>query len=178
MDLEELITVTKQVKEDFCLRERGPADVLSVIRVEIAGDTRALMIPVLGEDDPLENLKSALGVLLEHFRNTKQALQFERIAYVCEGYVQMLSSYPNNYKRGHLEELYKNDPTSDVNQCLMINLFNWDCSSEMAIVKYGYDDFGKPVFEQEEVDKSAAATSVLKVMQSFRAYCKFKQEDV
>lgn len=177
MDLHELIEITKQVKQDFCLRAEGPSDVLPIIRVEVAADQRPIMIPVTGDSEPMGNLKIALSMLLDHFKTTNQVLQFERIAFVSEGYVRTMAEYPNSYKPGNLEEEYKNDPTSDIVQCLMINLFNWDCSSETAIIQYGYDDYGKPVFGQEDIQKGSVGR-VVEIMKSFRAYCKFLQEKV
>jgi hypothetical protein len=174
MNIQELIDAVKRMKEECCLREKGPCDVSSLIHVEV-GEQRPVLIPVVGVNDPMESLQTTLGVLLSYFKSTNKGYKFDQIAYISEGYFRVTSELPQNYKRGEMENEYNNDPTSDICQCLMINIFRWDCSSEMAVIKYGYDDYGKPLFESYDTNRIAAG-NVLDIMRKFRAFCKFQED--
>ena len=175
MLLENVVQATKQLKQDICNDQNGPADIQAVMKIDFPNES-PLIVPVVGKKEPMENLKDALSLVLAFRKDNHQSYEFESIVFVTEGFMTVCQEIPVEYQKGQLQEEYATNPASDVVQCVLIHLFNWDCSSEMAILKYYYNDYGKPVFEQEEILGQKAAGNVITILQSFRAFCKFSQE--
>lgn len=173
MILNEAILAAKDCKVTACEEAEGPQDILPIIKVDVKNQP-SYIIPLIDEKQFDKSLQSALSRWFKCRKSGNQTLKFDSITVITEGFSKKTSD-PTNIKRGELQADYNANPMSDVNQCIMINTFHWDCSTELAIITYGYDDFGKVEFHSENTYPHCDG-NIVNVLQSFRAYCMFIDE--
>lgn len=173
MNMEEEIQALKTLKLDRCRQENGPTDVMPTIKVAI-GDIM-VVIPVVGDDTPAENVKKALGGLLAFMKENQNNFKWDSMSYCTEAFVRKTPEI-KNYRRGELEEEYKTNPESDVTQCIILSVFKWEGNDELAVIEYGYNDFGMPEFSQFTIGNDAMGGEVVNVFKKFAMYCRYLED--
>lgn len=174
MNLQEEVDCLRNLKVERCRENKGPADVLPMIKAVI-GEV-VVAIPVIGDNEPRINVRDALGGLLGFMKTLpKPSMKWDSISFCTEAYMRKTPDL-ENYNRGELQEEFQNDPESDVGQCIILTVINWDGSDSMAIIEYGYDDYGMPEFTESVFNEGTMGGEIVKVLKSFAMFCRFHED--
>ncbi len=170
--------IGKLRKQEVCNEEKGIADMRSFVVFQV-GEVYSCA-ESNKEGHPFEALPELLNdAYNEGFR------EFDTVSFVLDSYYKRSmvldpeSQTPHGYKKGDFAKDFKNNPKSDVAECIAVITYHYLGGSAGNVVEYKYDDHGKPVFVEIEGDTSALFKSEVCdfVFTKFIEFCHSRSQD-
>jgi hypothetical protein len=161
----------KDYKTELCVEGGGPADGAPFI---LGADYKGtpFLIPDTLDGHPTDNLPIILNAILKGLEEKNGTMRWDWLAYVVEGYANGgENDLPEDWERGSLERDFKNNPSSQVKEGIIITAYTWEGESACRTMLYHYGDDGLPVWE-EPVDADEAPDGLVPfIFNTFRTFC-------
>lgn len=139
-----------KMKSSVCESNKGPQDLAPMLHfkyshlkgycgVVLAGGHPLQTIPVAWEHIIRDGLPEFVMVMTEAYASTHQK-----------------NEPPQNYRKGQMEEDFKNNPCSDVMEIINVHGINIKTGEQYSgMVAFHYDDNGQPVFDEPDYNECA-----------------------
>ena len=166
--IDKVVETAKEMKFSLCEQEKGPADGEPII-VGVAKGGEPFVMPDTLDGHPTDNLPLLLMYLANTLREKNGTMEWEWLAYIVEGYLNETHK-DDDFERGVLERDFKTNPSSEVKETIIANLYMWNGENKVQSVVYSYGDDGLPVWG-EPVDADETEGLVPSIFKAFRTFC-------
>jgi hypothetical protein len=177
--IDKIVQTAKDWKLQLCEENKGPADVDPII-FGVAKGGEPFIMPDTLDDHPTVNLPTLLMYLAQTLRGKHGTMEWEWLAYVVEGYmsegeIETMGDVEtlDTYERGSFERDFKTNPSTNVKETIIANIFMWNGENKTTSFVYSYGDDGLPVWA-EPVDADKTEGLVPTIFNSFRTFCEYE----
>lgn len=171
--LDDLTEAARGTKHDLCEASGGPADPPPIIVGKDSKGVPFMMLDTL-EGHPTDNLGFILNEIANKLDEKNETMRWEWLAYIVEGYAKRNpdENEAKNHERGTYERDFKNNPSSDVSEGIIITIFTWEGESVCRTQLYHYGDDGLPVWSESIDPEHAPEGLIPEIFHGFTIYCK------
>jgi hypothetical protein len=132
-----------KMKASMCQVHKGPYDLAPMLHLKYQHLNGYCGVLLAGEGHPMNLIPSAWEKIVENGIP-------EFVIAMIEGYASK-NENPQNYRRGQMEEDFKNNPDSTVVEVLNIQAIDIKTGNQISgFVSFKYNDKGQPEFEIPE----------------------------
>lgn len=165
-EVEKVAKIAQLRKTEICQEDNGVSDMQAFVVFQ-RGDV--FECRQSGKDGhPFESLPDVLSDAFDD-----GLLKFDTVSIVVDSYVRLTpSDDPMAYKRGDLENEYKNNPNAPVSEALTIATYGYNGQSAGRCHTYIYNDKGLPEFTEFEGKAQVKSEFVDFVMSKYIDFCK------
>lgn len=166
--MKDIMYVSKYAKSALCQDVGGPADGVPIL-VWVSKNSDGELAPsIVACPTPTEELP-ARDVLYEALNEAFVELGAPVLgAFVSEAYLKraVTDEERDGFKRGDFEREFKNNPDTNVAECITVIGFSSNGDREYHIVEYKYDDEGQPTYA-EVVKDGMSGGALADVLENF-----------